>query len=222
VRLQWKLNLWDWAVIDLQQRLYWQLTAEPLTLGGGLGVGATRAPARTVDLQSELIRSPTHVMLHDLDRLSVSVHTDAFDLTLGRQSITWGRANLFVVSDIWTQFSPFELDTSQKPGVDGARLLTSWAEGAWELEAVVLDRGRWADLSGGACVNAYLGWGDVSGALAWERQRLMLLGDVSWALDGMSLRLDGAWVITDPNHDAPRPPRLTVGCDYIGLTDWLL
>jgi hypothetical protein len=221
-RLQWRLALWDTVVLDLQQRLYWQLTAEPLVVGGGLGVGATRSTQRTVDLRSDWIQTPTHTLRHDLDRLSISIQSEDLDLTLGRQSITWGRSNLFVVSDIWTQFSPFELDTSQKPGIDGARALTSWADGAAELEAVVIDRGRWQDLSGGLRLNTYLDWGDVSAAVAWERQRLMLLADLSWALDGATARLDASWVVTNTDGAAPRAPRVTVGYDYIALSDWLL
>jgi len=39
------------------------------------------------------------------------LYLDQFDVTLGRQAITWGVAKLFPSADLWSQFSPFELDT---------------------------------------------------------------------------------------------------------------
>lgn len=223
-RLQWKLSLYDKVTIDLQQRLYWQLTSAPLQSGGGLGIGATRTATSTLDLNSNLMESDTHLLSHNIDRLSVQFFLDALDLTVGRQSITWGRSNIFLVSDIWTQFSPFELDTSQKPGIDALRALTSWSDGTWELEGLVVDRGDAENISGGVRLNTYQTWGDVSVAVAWDRQRLLWLGDLSLSFDEAVARLDASWVSLSLDAEsaiqAPKLPRVTAGIDYLGLQDW--
>ncbi|MEZ4461953.1 MAG: hypothetical protein R3E66_19965 [bacterium] len=75
------------------------------------------------------------------------------DLTLGRQAVTWGVSLLFPVADFWTQFSPFELDTSQKRGVDAVRFLTYPGDRVGG-DAIVVDRGAVDTPSGGV----RMGW----------------------------------------------------------------
>ncbi len=51
-----------------------------------------------------------------------------------------GISNIFPIADLWAQFSPFELDTEEKPGADAVRALHDPASGL-EWDIVVADRG---------------------------------------------------------------------------------
>lgn len=151
LRFEWRAYLGDSVTVDVHNRFFGRVSSTALT--GNVGLGSTIAPTRTLDLQTWIVDEDGVALEHDLDRLAVAVNTPAGDLTLGRQAVTWGVSMLFPVADFWTQFSPFELDTSQKRGVDAARFITYPAE-ALEVDAIVVDRGELAAISGGVRV----GW----------------------------------------------------------------
>ena len=151
-RVEWRGFLGDSITIDVHNRFFSRVTSSSAA-DTAVGLGSTIAPERTLDLRSELVTESGLLVEHDLDRASASVNTAMGDLTLGRQAVTWGVSLLFPVADFWTQFSPFELDTSQKRGVDAARLLTYPGDRV-EVDAIVVDRGAGDTLSGGV----RLGW----------------------------------------------------------------
>jgi len=234
MRLQWRLNASDWFSLEVQNRLFWQLSSDPILLENQLGLGSSNPPRQTLDMATHIVDRDTHVFVHDLDRLALRFYLEDVDLTVGRQAITWGRANLFPVSDIWTTFSPFELDTSEKPGVDAIRALTSVDEGRIELDFVLAERGALReftedgvedtaeDVSGGARMTAYLDFGDVSAALAKSYEELMILADVTWVLDTWSLRAEVNWPFWDFDDSDVQLPRATAGADWFLSDDWIL
>lgn len=175
------------------------------------GLGATQAPERTLDLRSEIFTFDGGVFEHDLDRFAVSWFTPVADFTIGRQAITWGNSNLFTTGDIWTQFSPFEIDTSQKRGVDGVRALAyPWG---LELDLVVVDRGDLENLSGGARLAWSLGPAEYYSAVAKNYDRLYAFGGavVEWE----STRFHTEVALPFNYHDGDLElPVATVGFDY--------
>lgn len=146
LRFEWRAHLGDRVSVDIHNRFFSRIGSNTVS---NIGLGSTVPPARTIDLQSPLVDEPGLTLEHDLDRAAIAINTPAGDLTLGRQAVTWGVAALFPVSDFWTQFSPFELDTSQKRGVDALRFF-AYPTDTLELDVIVVDRGDLDLLSGGA------------------------------------------------------------------------
>ena len=213
VRFAWHADLGDFVGLDIHNRFYWSVLSSDASLGStNLGIGATASPDRTVDLESTIVEEGSLRMTHDIDRLVLRFYTEPADIVLGRQAITWGIANLFSVADMWTQFSPFDLDTSQKPGIDAIRVITMPAD-IVELDFVVADKGDIEDLSGGVRANFWLGSYDLYVAVAKNWNEIVLATGLTRELDQITLRLDGLvpFNIDDTEVDLPR---LTAGFDY--------
>lgn len=218
VRLKWQLaggagtagsgTSWE---MDVHNRVQARVTS---SAGGDqvVGFGVSAVPNRIVDLESEIVNEPGVRVWHDLDRLSLSVYTDVVDITVGRQPITWGISGIFPVADLWAQFSPFELDTEEKPGIDAVRVLAYPA--GIELDAVVADRGRARDLSFGvrgtygfSSADVWLGAGKL-----WREA--MAMGGVTVLLDQAKLRAE-AVLPWDMDAETLQDPRITLGVDWI-------
>jgi len=213
VRLEWKLTLGRVATVEIHDRLALTVTGSDAALAGGLGVGVTPAPKRSLDLRSVIVDEPTTILEHDLDRLVLRLFLGTVDVTVGRQAITWGTSNLFTVADAWAAFSPFDLDTSQKRGVDALRVGTPLGE-RLELDLVVADRGSVDDLSGGARLTAYLGDADVYFAVAKQWRELAVMGGISAAVDEVKLRGEVWWGAWDLAREEVLNPRATLGVDW--------
>lgn len=225
LRTEWKLTLGKRVSVDLHSRFAWTQTSEDLSALGGsrAGIGVSAPPPRSLDLRSGIVEDPLLTFEHDLDRFVVRAYLGADDelsLVIGRQAITWGTASLFPVADLWTTFSPFELDTTQKRGVDAIRAIVGLSEEA-ELDFVIVDRGSVEDLSGGVRAVLYLPVGDlyVAGAKAWSQ--LGLMAGLSASLDVWKLRVEAAsfW---DYEDEEVQLPRVTLGVDWFGEADLLL
>ena len=213
LRLEWKLSLGQLATLVIHDRFALTITGSDAALAGGLGVGVTPAPKRTVELRSVIVDEGGTAFEHDVDRLVLRLFLGRVDVAVGRQAISWGTSNLFTVADAWAAFSPFDLDTSQKRGVDALRVGLPLSD-TLELDLVVADRGSVEDLSGGARLTAYLGEADVYVALAKQWRELAVMGGVSWAFDEVKLRGEVWWGAWDLARDEVLRPRVTLGVDW--------
>lgn len=210
LRLEWKANLGESTALDVQNRFFWSLA--PAGTVGAVGLGATVPPDRTLDLRSEIVDEEGVLLEHDLDRLALSVFTPIGDVTVGRQAVTWGNSSIFTTSDLWTQFSPFELDTSQKRGVDALRII-SYPWDGFEIEAIVVDRGDIDRLSGGVRAGWTLGKGDYYGGVGRNYDNIW--GLMGLAVDLSDFRGHAEMALPfDPDSQNLRLPRATVGIDY--------
>lgn len=220
VRTELKLSISDIVTLDVHSRFQWQLTSEPLGSSGGVGVGVSAPPARSVDLRSDLIDTPRHQLNHDLDRLAVRLYLGPVDVVVGRQAITWGTATLFPVADVWTTFSPFDLDTSQKRGIDALRVTVGLTDRV-ELDALVADRGSVEDLSGGVRTVLYLDDLDLWIGAAKIYEEIALMVGVSAEVETVKLRADlmGLYDIDDVEVQLPR---VTLGVDWFASGDFML
>lgn len=221
-RLEWTGTVGDRLTVDLHQRVLWRVQAENAAIfGTGLGVGVSRPPDGNVDLSTVLIDTGQTYAEHDIDRLSLRIYLDRADLYIGRQAIGWGNALLFPVADVWTRFSPFELDTAEKRGVDALRVILAPSYD-WELEFVAVDRGAAEDIGAGVRATFYRPHGDVyvasaktynevfwAGGWARDMERITFRGEamlpLQWGDDGASLEL----------------PRATLGIDHF-RDDWIV
>lgn len=215
VRLKWTVRLGSSVVVEAHNRLQSQISSSSVIFGESVaGLGVSVVPGRSVDLSSNLIDEERLSVWHDVDRLSVTIYSGLGDLTVGRQAITWGISNLFPVSDLWAQFSPFELDTEEKPGLDAIRFLSYPGEG-WEIDAVVADRGSSEDLSAGIRASLTLPWADLhmAGGKFWNE--MMALVGISAPIDVWKVRAEVV-LPYDLDEDVAKLPRGTLGLDWMG------
>ena len=213
-RLKWLLFLGDATVLEAHQRLQTVITTSAGgPVGGSGGFGVSAVPERSVDLETTLVNREHVAMRHDIDRLSLTRYGGAIDLTLGRQAITWGISSLFPVADLWTRFSPFELDTEEKPGVDALRILAYPVKGL-EVDGVIADAGTLDDLGVGVRATLVLPDADVYAGLAKFWRKVLLLAGGAWVLEDVSLRAEVAapWALSG---DSLQLPRVTLGADWI-------
>jgi hypothetical protein len=214
LRLKWQLGMGERVRIIVHDRLQVQLSSTRQSLGTGIaGFGVSAVPGRTISLETTLLEDEQYRIWHDLDRLAVNVRSGIVDLTLGRQAVTWGISSLFPVADLWAQFSPFELDTEEKRGVDAVRGLAYPAPGV-ELDLVLADRGTLRDLSAGLRATVDLPWADVYVAAGKFWRQLIALGGVSLVLESWIVRGEAAlpW---EMDATELRPLRATVGADRL-------
>jgi len=214
-RLKWNLRLGDAFFLELHNRLQIQVASSRTGLDGStVGFGVSVVPGRRWDLSTYFVEQDRLSVWHDVDRFSLTWYNEFADITAGRQAITWGISNLYPVADLWAQFSPFELDTEEKPGVDAVRIL-KYPTGALELDAVVADRGTPETFSAGLRASLSLPWADfyAGGGKFWRE--VMGLAGIAAPFGSYKLRAEGALPF-DLDGDGFRLPRVTVGVDRLG------
>lgn len=215
IRLKWTSRFGESAVLEVHDRFQTQLSSEYSTFGASqAGFGVSVVPGRSLDLRSDLIQKDRVQAWHDVDRLSLTLYTGFGDMTVGRQAITWGISNLFPVADLWAQFSPFELDTEEKPGIDAFRLL-SYPGSGLELDVVLADRGSAEDLSAGIRGGWILPWADVYAAGGKFWNEILGMAGISAPLGSWKLRGEGT-LPYDLDEDSGKLPRVTLGVDRLG------
>ncbi len=79
------------------------------------------APYRIVQLDNAISTSDATSYRHEVDRALVALHYDRADVTIGRQAIGLGRGVLFSAIDVFSPFSPLEIDREWRRGVDAIR-----------------------------------------------------------------------------------------------------
>lgn len=220
LRLRWNLRLGEHVTVLVHERAQLQLSSEPLNLGTSVaGFGVSAVPDRSVDLETRLLDRERAQAWHDVDRLALTVRAGRVDVTAGRQAITWGISTLFPVADLWARFSPFELDTEEKPGIDALRVL-AYPRPGWELDAVVADRGSLDDLSAGVRATVTLPWADlhVAGGKFWRE--VLFMAGIAAPIGSWKLRAEGV-LPRDLDTDAWARPRVTLGTDWLG-GEWVV
>ncbi len=210
-RLKWTLTIPEKGVLTVHQRILASLTTSGASPVAGFGV--SRTPGRAVDLSSPWIEEDRLSVVHDFDRLALTVYTPLADVTVGRQAVSWGTSTLFQVADLWSTFSPFELDTEEKPGIDAVRALGYPWPGV-EVDAVVADRGS-DGTSAGARVSASLADWELwaGGGKLWNEA--MAMGGISRVGGVASIRAEAVFARNTDTHET-LDPRATVGIDLIG------
>jgi hypothetical protein len=215
VRLKWNLRFGESILLEVHNRLQAQLSSSEAGMGkSAVGFGVSVVPGRRWELSSVFVDQERLKVWHDIDRLSLTWYTGFADITAGRQAITWGISNVYPVADLWAQFSPFELDTEEKPGIDAVRVL-NYPAGGLELDAVLADRGSSRNFSAGIRASLSLPWADLyaGGGKFWRE--VMGLAGISAPHGSYKLRAEGA-LPYDLDGDGFRLPRITLGVDWLG------
>lgn len=85
-----------------------------------IGQGAT-TPA-WLPLQWTAVDRPNYQLTNRIDWLYARYHWESLAVTLGRQPVSMGRGQIWTPEDLLAPFSPLQLNTEFKPGVDALRL----------------------------------------------------------------------------------------------------
>lgn len=225
-RLRWNAGLGPDVELKLDQELGWRMASGATfgtgTGGGGatlFGVGASRVSDRTLDTEVTLADGTGYALTHDIDRLAVDIYTETADITIGRQGITWGKAAIFPVADLWSRFGPAEIDTEHKPGIDAARALI-YPSMSTEVDLVVADRGSLENLSAGVRAAGTIDKLELFGAAGKFWDQVMAIAGATYVLDRVKLRAEAAlpWHL---DLAELRRPRGTAGVEWYGV-DWAL
>lgn len=213
VRLKWTVAGGAWS-LEVHNRLQASVSSRDDATGQVIGFGVSAVPDRSLDLGTVLLDESGLHAWHDVDRLNVRLLTDAVDLTFGRQAITWGTSAIFPVADLWSRFSPFELDTEEKPGIDAIRALFYPGDGL-EMDAVVADRGSLDHLSAGLRGTWSLPAADVWAGAGKFWRELIAMGGATLLRDDSRVRAELA-VPWDMDDRSFQDPRATLGVDWLG------
>jgi hypothetical protein len=113
---------WLKARVSYEQRAR-SVSEEAGAAGGALFlVPERRLPYRIEPLDETLVEvGSTFSYRHELDRASVTARVGRSDFIAGRQAIGWGRGVLFSAVDIFSPFTPLEIDREWRRGVDALR-----------------------------------------------------------------------------------------------------
>jgi len=106
--------------LKIETHVVADLTSPPVSPATRLATGRS---GTYLDLERNLVDCPNVSSSAYLDRLNVQIRTDAFQLVLGRQAITWGVNYFWPALDLFAPFAPGRIDRDYKPGVDAARLI---------------------------------------------------------------------------------------------------
>lgn len=142
-----------------------------------------------------------------VDRLNAHLHTSTFDLTVGRQAITWGVNTLFPALDMFSPFAPTQIDRDYKAGVDAVRLTVS-PRPRVQLEAVGAQFGpRHANgTAAGAMLHINAGAVDVGALGGVFRHDVMAGSFISVSVAGTVMRGELSRTVPDDAADRLRRP----------------
>jgi hypothetical protein len=92
--------------------------------GGGVLPAEAKVPFRIeqLDWRIDARDDGTYVHRHEIDRAFLALHPSWGEVSIGRQAIGLGRGVLFSAVDVFSPFSPLEVDREWRRGVDAARL----------------------------------------------------------------------------------------------------
>ena len=227
VRLQAHLAYGDW----LQAEAAWQVTgslashpqfSNGASLSGFVPTGDSGgAQRRLIDFNPVLATSGTLLLQHNLDRLFVKFTTRVFDLTIGRQVLSWGTGHLWNPTDLLSPFAPTTVDKEVRRGVDAVRASIPIAE-TTQLELLWLPQKVAADNGGAARLQANLAGYDFSISAAKYVRDLVFGLDFAGDLGPLGLHGEGAYTVAldglgDPKtavHVGENFLRAVVGVDW--------
>ncbi|MBN2301945.1 MAG: hypothetical protein JXN60_05455 [Lentisphaerae bacterium] len=98
---------------------------------------------RFMDLQTVSLSESGIHWRNELDRLRLRLKSDRITLAIGRQSVSWGSSSFWSPVDVFSGFTPTEIDKDEKTGIDVIRL-TIFPTYDSEIDAILepLDRNR--------------------------------------------------------------------------------
>jgi len=123
LRVNFKSDVDRWSVETAYQLL--ALNGDSVELGrmlpGGTDIffpGSPNDDRRLFDLTDVIRDSSKTVLLHRLDRLTISYTSEKAFIRVGRQALSWGNGLFYAPMDLVNPFDPVTVDTEYKAGDD--------------------------------------------------------------------------------------------------------
>ncbi len=126
----WDGNL-DLRLLFRENRGPWELIVDHTTIGlggdtfefnessrGAIDQTPTDDERRALELTWTLERDDRYRVYHRFDRLALRYRGDSWDLTLGREAVSWGSGKAFNPMDVFAPFAPTTVDRDYKAGED--------------------------------------------------------------------------------------------------------
>lgn len=148
LRTQAAIKRGDWLSISLDNSL--NLTTSSLSLdsaGGALAFGQGRLPATWLPLDWTISGQSQLTLRDRIDWGYVRITHGPVSVTVGRQPVTFGRGALWTPEDLIDPFSPFQLDTEFKPGMDAARIDVTLGQVTFAMVGIAADPQQRGDLT---------------------------------------------------------------------------
>ncbi len=110
---------------------------------GAISLGsAGEGKAQVVDMSWQPVDATNYVVEGRVDRLVAKVSVPHVDIAVGRQPVSFGSSMMFTPMDLVAPFTPTDIDTEYKPGVDAARVDAYFGLGG-HVTAVAAYAGDW-------------------------------------------------------------------------------
>ena len=178
---------------------------------------------RAVDFRQRIYPDSTRTgnsfaLWHNLDRLNISFRTSVFDITLGRQAISFGSARVINPLNILSPYTFSELDKEEIVGIDALRIRFPVGQmGEIDIGYVFGKDGKFSNSAFFTNLKTYILNTDINISLIGFRENLSLGIDVSRSLAGASVWLASTYTLAavfDDYESEDNYVRVTVGIDY--------
>ncbi|HOZ48084.1 MAG TPA: hypothetical protein PLO37_21115 [Candidatus Hydrogenedentes bacterium] len=178
------------AELAYEHRARWTSSAGGTSLSSGVLSSFAEAPYRIRQLDWELFEGGTRFdYRHEIDRALVAWHPKWGDVTLGRQAIGLGRGVIFSAVDMFSPFSPAEVDREWRRGVDALRLEYRTSDTS-AVEFLGVFGETWDDSAVLGRVRGYLGDVDGEFILGKRAEDVMAAGILSAILADAETHLE--------------------------------
>jgi hypothetical protein len=170
LRLRLSATLSDWIDAELAYEQRMALVTEDAGAAAGSGIlpGGGEAFWRLWQLDWQIAEDePEFVWRHEIDRALVALHPTWGEVTVGRQAIGLGRGVLFGAVDMFSPFSPTEIDREWRRGVDAARVEHRITDTS-SAEVIAVGGETWDDCALLGRVRGYTG--EIDGELLFGKR----------------------------------------------------
>lgn len=200
-RLNANLALADWAAADLsyEQRAQY-VTSQGAGRSGGVLPSFATAPYRIWQLDWQLAEADDRfIYRHEFDRASVTLQPNWGRAVIGRQAIGLGRGVLFSAVDIFSPFTPAEVDREWRRGVDAVRIEARLAETS-SAEFIAAFGQSWDDSAVIGRLRGFTGKVDFEIVLGKRAEDQFIAGITSAAVGDAEVHLELALFHTPEQH----------------------
>jgi hypothetical protein len=218
-RLKLRLEIGDHLTLDAHARSaasYYSQALEAGAISLGAGGGGYE---QVVDMSWTPVDAPNYMLEGRMDRLAARVSIPHLDITLGRQPVSFGSSWIFTPMDLVAPFSPTDIDTEYRPGVDAARV-DAYFGMAGKISAVAAYAGDW-DLDGSVLAlhgGGTLGITDIGGLVSMNRGEPVFGVNVASSIGAVGIQ--GEATLTLPPADDEDPfVRAALGANWMPLED---
>ncbi len=139
------------------------------------------------DLSWQLVDAQNVYATHTIDRFYTEYYHENVVVTLGRQRIAWGVSDYFRPLDQFAPFTPGEIDTEERAGIDAARLSFSW-DRLSNVELVISPRSHFDNSRIGGRIRTNIDEWDIGAIVGWFEDGTVLGGSFSGALGGAGVK----------------------------------